>query len=52
MGILHSEISLTEIALKELAFYKDDPKYLAKIALLEAFAALLKVRFFFFLDRL
>lgn len=44
MGILHSEMSLTEVALKELACYKDDARYLAKIALLEAFAALIKVR--------
>jgi hypothetical protein len=45
LGMLHSDLTLTELALKELIPYRDSPEYVSHIAVFKAYTHFLQVRF-------
>jgi hypothetical protein len=43
LGMLHSDLTLAELALKELMPYKDSPEYVSHIAVFKAYTHFLQV---------
>lgn len=41
LGLLHDDLNLTSLVLKELEIYKDDPKYRHHVARLTAYSCLM-----------